>query len=275
MSSLVKIGLSLRWAKYLSCGHFDKQHCLNESEMDVTSSKHWLTPCPSFLFVFIWARSQVRLPLKMDPFPISPLYLPPSLFCQLYLQNEPRMSGKRWKGGAFGVRKRKMERGEILIVTGQSYWEPDDDPTASLLRCGDEVMGWWWHQEMEGRRRRGRWRANAYRLWPLGSETLLFWQGWVERPLKAWGSSSDLTTISPLTKLVGVCLDKWTWHPPVMRSPCRLHYSTEHRLLQSRVRLWGFVCFHLLPTGVLMSTSVTLRVKDQAFYQMTVPFAVY
>ncbi len=96
-----------------------------------------------------------------------------------------------------GVRKREMERGELLIVTGQSYWEPDDDTSASLWRCGDEVMGWWWHLEMEGWRWRGRWRANAYRLWPLGSEMPLSWQGWVERPLKAWGSSSDLTTISP------------------------------------------------------------------------------
>lgn len=93
--------------------------------------------------------------------------------------------------------KREIERGAILIVTWQSYWEPDNDPSASLERCVDEVMAWWWHLEMEGWRWRGRWRANACRLWPLGIETPLFWQGWVERPLKALDSSSDLTTTSP------------------------------------------------------------------------------
>ena len=84
----------------------------------------------------------------------------------------------------------------------------------------------------------GGWRANAYILWPLGSVPPLSWQGWVERPLKAWGSSSDLTTISPSTKLVGVCLDKWTWQPPTMRSPCRLTTPQAYHLVQPRV----YVC---------------------------------
>lgn len=66
----------------------------------------------------------------------------------------------------------------------------------------------------------------------------LSWQGWVERPLKAWGSSSDLTTVSPSTKLVGVCLDKWTWQPPTMRSPCRLTTPQAYHLAQPRV----YVC---------------------------------
>lgn len=168
------------------------------------------------------------------------------------------MSGKR--GKELRVRKRELEKGEILAVTGQSYWEPDDDTPASLWRCGDEVMGWWWHLKMEGWRQRGRWRAFAYRLSPLGSETPLSWQGWVERPLKAWGPTSDLTTISPYTKLGGVCLDKWTWQPPTMRSPCRLTTPLACRLVQPRVCRRGFVYFHLFPTSVLVSMNVTVGV---------------
>lgn len=104
----------------------------------------------------------------------------------------------------------------------------------------------------------GGWRANAYILWPLGSVPPLSWQGWVERPLKAWGSSSDLTTISPTTKLVGVCLDKWTWQPPTMRSPCRLTTPQAYHLVQPRVYVCrDFSIFH--PTGVLMSANVTIK----------------
>lgn len=168
------------------------------------------------------------------------------------------MNGKR--GKELRVRKRELERGEILAVTGQSYWEPDDDTTASLWRCGDEVMGWWWHLKMEGWRQRGRWRAFAYRLSPLGSEMPLSWQGWVERPLKAWGSTSDLTTIGPYTKLGGVCLDKWTWQPPTMRSPCGLTTPLACRLVQPRVCRQGFVYFHLFPTSALVSMNVTVGV---------------
>lgn len=148
------------------------------------------------------------------------------------------------------------DRAELLRAWQRSLCLP-------LRRCVDEVMGWWWHLEMEGWRWRGRWRANAYRLWPLGSETPLFWQGWVESPLKALDSSSDLTTIS--AKLVRICLNKWTWQPPTMRSPCRLTTPLAYRLVQARVCLQGFVYFYLLPTGVLMSVDVTIRVARTGF----------
>lgn len=162
--------------------------------MDVTPPKHWLTPALVSFSYPSGCTPSWDSPWKCSSLTHLSIFLP---LCSVnyILKMSQEWVGREEKG--LWVRKREMERGELLIVTGQSYWEPDDDTSASLWRCGDEVMGWWWHLEMEGWRWRGRWRANAYRLWPLGSETPLSWQGWVERPLKAWGSSSDLTTISP------------------------------------------------------------------------------
>lgn len=154
---------------------FDKQHHLNASKMDVTPPKHWLTPALVSLLYPSGYHSRLRWPLIML-FLDSPLYLPSSLICQLYPQ---KWAENEWEERKRGLRvgKREMERGKILIVTGQSYWEPDDDTSASVWRCVDGVMGWWWHLEMDGGRQSGRWRANAYRLWPLGTEMPLTRQG--------------------------------------------------------------------------------------------------
>lgn len=181
----------------------------------------------------------------------SPLLsLPYSLFCQPHSQNELGMSGKREKG--LWVRRRDISSDRAELLRG---WVT----SASLWRCGDEVMGWWWHLRMEGWRQGARWRVYAYRLWPLGSETPLSWQCFIERTLKARGSTSDPTTISPLTKLAVVCLDKWSWQPPTMRCACRLTAPPGYRLVQPGARRQGSVCFTLLPTGVSVSMNVTIR----------------
>lgn len=149
--------------------------------MDVTSPKQWLTPA---LVSFLWlSGSTPRWDSPWNALPwlisLSPSLSILSIIFSKWAENE-------WEGRKRGlqVKKREMERGAILIVTGQSYWEPDSNASASLWRCGDEVMGWWWHLEMEGWRWRGRWRANAYRSWPLGSEMPLSWQGWASKSLR-------------------------------------------------------------------------------------------
>lgn len=57
-----------------------------------------------------------------------------------------------------------------------------------------------------------------------------------------------------------------------MRSPCRYTIPLARRLVQPRVRLWGFVHFHFLSTGALTSMNVVIRLARTSFWKVILKF---